>query len=153
MKDAVTYDLLDTRIGDINIVRDGMQRASVLEGLADGECGCRHGEFQVGLDISKCSLMKLSDLGSETRILRKAGRGGGAEKLTIKNACQSGGGREFAGGTYRCQLTVSSTLCNTPRDTGLGTLPTKAQPSGMTDPCPWPCLCGQERRHPVCREG
>ena len=53
MEDAVADDLLDTRIGDVNIVREGVQRAPVLEGLANGEFGCRHGELLIGWDDAK----------------------------------------------------------------------------------------------------
>ena len=48
MEDAITDDLLDACVGDVDVVGEGVERASVLEGFADGEFGGRHGEVSGG---------------------------------------------------------------------------------------------------------
>ena len=50
VEDGVADNVPDARIGDLDVVRERVQRTSILKGFADGERGSRHGEPRGGVE-------------------------------------------------------------------------------------------------------
>lgn len=66
VEDGVTDDVLDSRIGDFDVVLERVQRTSILEGIADGEFGGRHGEPRAGwISFRGIAFIKTGELVNE----------------------------------------------------------------------------------------
>ncbi len=69
VEDGIADNVLDARIGNLDVIRERVQRTSILKSIADRELGCRHGEPRVGVEY-----FRLSRLQKPVKLSIKSGR-------------------------------------------------------------------------------